>query len=98
MAPRDNACHEVAHDRLSLTVGEERHISSQRLPSFGTLGDRFGRGALEAEDWVLYKKKVVKKEISRLVRGVTKMMVSDVENNAWEGHGGGGTSAITGLI
>ena len=86
-APRDNACHEVAHDRLSLTVGEERRISSQRLLSLGTPGDRFGRGALEAEDWVLYKRKVVKKERDRYqpagIRGVTKMMVSDVENNAW---------------
>ena len=62
MAPRDIA--RVAHDRLSLTVGEERRTSSQRLLSLRTLGDRFRRGALEAEDWVLYKMKVVKKERS----------------------------------
>ena len=60
VAPHDNAFHDVAHDRLSLTVGEERRISSQRLLSLGTPGDRFRRGALEAEDWVLYKKQVVK--------------------------------------
>jgi len=41
---------------------------------------------LEAKDLVLYKKKVLKKEIfviRRLVVGVIQMMVSDVENNAW---------------
>ena len=51
----------MAHDRLSLTVGEERRISSQRLPSLGTFGDRFGRSALEAKQLFLYKKKVLKK-------------------------------------
>ena len=88
MTCHDMAGHDVAlHDRLPLTVGEERRISSQRLLSLGTLGDRFGRSALEAKQlFFLYKKKVVKnrdRNQSRPVVGVTKMMVSDVENNAW---------------
>ena len=66
--------------------GRRKAHLKPRAPSFGGLGDRFLRSALEAKDLVLYKKKVLKKEIfviRRLVVGVIQMMVSDVENNAW---------------
>jgi len=47
-----------------LTVGEERRISSQRLPSLGTFGDRFGRSALEAKQLVFVQKESFEKERS----------------------------------
>ena len=89
MSRHDSSWHSMSclcNARVVHDSGWRKAHFKPRAPSFGGLGDRFLRSALEAKDLVLYKKKVLKKEIfviRRLVVGVIQMMVSDVENNAW---------------
>ena len=77
-------CTCAAHDRLSLTVGEERRIFKPKAPKSGNLWGQILKKCLGGETIVFVQKESSEKEIviSRLVVGVTKMMVSDVENNA----------------